>query len=105
MAFFDVGDTVVADQSAQRLVAGELYAVVAVDVQATPFGEFVTYTLRHSNRSKLQVRNAHLLVSRVCRACHEDRATRVVRRGHGPELCAACERSVDLEPRMDREAR
>ncbi len=67
MTRFKVGDRVRSSVTAQGLVAGGLFVVVAVEVQTTPFGGFVSLKLRPEGgrpEDGVWVSNGHLLLSK-----------------------------------------
>ncbi len=65
MAQYMIGDRVRATETAQGMARGQIYEVVRVEEQVTPFGNFVTYFLCGSERSEsFPVGNLHLLSER-----------------------------------------
>jgi len=68
MSYYNTGDILVAEATIQGLVKGERYHVLFAESQLTPFGEFVTYTVRAAGPGKvaevLHITNGHLLLRR-----------------------------------------
>ena len=66
MTTFLVGDMVRADLTAQGLDRGWLYTVTEVHEDLTPFGNFVTYVVRHVGLGHVcAVSNGHMLLTKV----------------------------------------
>jgi len=65
---FKKNQTVISKTSAQGLVRNEVYVVVEVLSQSTPFGTFVTYVLVDEAGNRKQVVNGHLLLEAVSQA-------------------------------------
>lgn len=73
MSYFQPDDELLALSTSQGIERGNLYRVLDIDKQATPFGVFVSYQMQrvdlmHEDTplfgDKLWVRNAHLLMER-----------------------------------------
>jgi hypothetical protein len=68
---FEQGEVVEANVTAQGLVQHGHYVVASADVQSLPFGDVVTYYLRHYGESadskQIRVVNGHLLLTRFSR--------------------------------------
>lgn len=70
MQTFSKGDVITSNVDAQGMQRGDCYLVQQRRVRFTPFGDFVTYVVRHVVDGKaagedMLVGNAHLLCERV----------------------------------------
>lgn len=63
---YQVGQTVIANMTAQKLTKGEQYLVTHTIINQAPWGTFVDYVLSGPGSDKLiRVSNGHLLLSEV----------------------------------------
>jgi hypothetical protein len=69
---FETGNVVRANVSEQGMAEGNLYTITDVEIQSTPFGGFVTYSLTSKQRfhlalADLKIGNGHMLLTLVAR--------------------------------------
>lgn len=72
MNTYQIGETVIANMTAQGMTEGNKYTVIGVKPFDTSMGTFYDYTIYNLGRKEepLQIRNGHVILCKANCKCH-----------------------------------